>query len=171
MLLVFGLPWLLTAVTGLLHSLLTSAGYARTDLRILMQLHQMSLLGSLGKRWYPLVVGAALLLQAALGSVLLKRRVSGGLGVFGGKGRVRVIHVATSALAGALIVVVALSGFAMRLQASHLGNRAAAGWWLALHHGGALGLGSVWPLAAGLALITVSATGVWLSPVRRLVVA
>jgi len=167
LLLVFGGPWLLTASTGTLFWLLTYSELLPGDshwLKWMMKLHQMSLWPLL-KQWYAPIVGVACCVQAALGAVLLWRRVmrhgslSGGL--LSGAG-VRRWHVVVAAMASVPVGLQALSGALFRFNKSVLGDAASAEFWMSLHSGEWFGL-AVWPAFVGLALLALLATGALIS--------
>jgi hypothetical protein len=129
-LLLFGLPWMITALTGVLHNVLCySLGYPRASLRILMQLHQMSFF-PVTKKVYPLIVGLSLLVQIALGLVLLVRRIRQyPLTVSMSS---RSVHTILALIAAPIVLITALAGTMYRLNSSWLGDKVAARWWIQL---------------------------------------
>lgn len=164
--LLFGLFWSITAVSGMLHALLFSwFGFDRASLKVLMQLHQMSF-WSVGKAYYPLVMGLSLVAQAILGCVMLynrRRRVRAALSLEDA----RAWHVSVALFAGVFIVVVASSGFMYRLNSTWLGDKESAKWWLDVHTGQPFSLYPIFSLVVGAAVCTLIVTAWMIGPLRK----
>ncbi|XFA73166.1 hypothetical protein RYO59_001404 [Thermosynechococcaceae cyanobacterium Okahandja] len=163
--LIFAIPLLISATTGMAHRLGRSwLGLSKDFGRAMMTLHEGRYLGQLGVPIYVLATGLGLLAILMTGLVLLWGRP------LPAKTGSRQIHHLVAGLAALPLLISATTGIAYRLGRNWLGlSKEQAAIFLSLHQGTYWGEAGrpFYILVVGLSLLALIGTGITLLP-RRL---
>ncbi len=166
MVLIFCVPLLISAITGLAHRLGRSwLGLSKDFGRIMMTLHEGRYLGEWMIPIYVLAVGLGVLAILATGLVLLWGRS------LPAKGTARHVHHLVAGVSALPLFISATTGIAYRLGRNWLGlSKEQAAIFLSLHQGTYWGeaVRPFYILALGLSVLTLIGTGVTLLPRRWL---
>jgi hypothetical protein len=160
----------LTTVTGILYAVLKAwSDLDRKQLKILLQLHQMSIIGI--KRYYVVLLGLSVIVQTISGGVMLWRRYKRvGNEILFGFQSLRGIHTVLSLVLGGLFLfLMGVSGLMYRLNKNWLGRPEAAGFWMELHIGKVF-MSNYWPwypLLVGMFSLALIVSGTYLVPAIR----
>ncbi|WP_448525538.1 PepSY domain-containing protein [Parathermosynechococcus lividus] len=164
MVLIFCVPLLISAITGLAHRLGRSwLGLSKDFGRAMMTLHEGRYLGEWMIPIYVLAVGLGVLAILATGLVLLWGRS------LPAKGTARQVHHLVAGVAALPLFISAITGIAYRLGRNWLGlSKEQAAIFLSLHQGTYWGEAGrpFYILAVGLSVLTLIGTGVTLLPRR-----
>lgn len=163
--LIGALLWVFTAITGMTFAVLVSSyvGYERKQVKIFLQLHQMSIIGV--QRYYVLALGLLGIVQSVVGAVLVFRHYRAP-----SCSSVRLVHMVLSWMGGPVMLLMSVSGFMFRLNKSWLFRATEGSWWMDIHSGKFLGTPFYWPwwpLFVGSMFLALVVTGLYLSPQLR----
>lgn len=156
-------------MSGILYVALQELGVSHGRAKILMQIHQMSLIGL--KPVYVIALALAVVFQFATGLILTVRRLLRLGWVEGLKiDSVRSLHSTAGLLIGGVAAtLMAVSGAMYRLNKTWLLQKEAANWWMKIHVGEWM-ISSYWPwypLLVGLLVISLPITGLYISSIVR----
>ena len=157
--------WFVVAFTGVLYAILTQlGGFKRSSVKILMQIHQGSIIPGFQK-YYTVLLGLSLMSQSVVGAFLVFKRFKGSSRAFFSFSSIRNSHASLSVIFMAFIFVTALSGMMYRFLKAWLHQFEQAGWWMDLHTGTLFYVPyPIWPLVVGMSLMFFVVTGMYLSP-------
>ncbi len=123
--------FLLTIVTGMSYAALSAwTPLKHAQLKVLLQLHQMSLLGI--SAYYVPALAVLLLAQLLTGLVLLWRRLRSMKGSAMSLNSARGTHASSTLIGGGAVAaaLMAVSGAMYRINKTWLGRKEAASWWM-----------------------------------------